>query len=254
MPYASSTPPSSPAYFVGGTQATFESASGDDSHPEEVPRTLPLQVYMAAPVGPAAETAVITAASPSAPPPEQRVYPFTVTLQNERTQLHITQAMGEKAIKAIVDGAPAEDATPEDLQCYQYLLWQESIKLKEQERILAERRRQASISRARRADLSVQSSGRSQPSRDRPRYLRILEGARTTVTRNLENSFMSLDDGGIPIPKTATGALMSVATYLQATQPPENDPRAALHRQQIKFVSMAGAEQFQKNHHNQLQL
>ena len=47
---------------------------------------------------------------------------------------------------------------------------------------------------------------------------------------------------GVPIPKTATGALMSVATYLQATQPPENDPRAALHRQQIRFVSIAGAE------------
>ena len=53
---------------------------------------------------------------------------------------------------------------------------------------------------------------------------------------------MSLDEGGVPIPKTATGALMSVATYVQATQPPEDDPRAALHRQQTKFVSMAGAE------------
>ena len=35
---------------------------------------------------------------------------------------------------------------------------------------------------------------------------------------------------------------MSVSTYLQATQPPEDDPRAALHRRQIKFISMAGAE------------
>ena len=85
---------------------------------------------MTVPTGLAAGTAVITAASPSATPPGQRVYPFTVTLQNGRTQLHITQAMGEKAIKAIADGAPAEDATAEDLQCYQYLLWQESMKLK----------------------------------------------------------------------------------------------------------------------------
>ena len=102
--------------------------------------------------------AIITAASPSAPP-EPRTYPFTVSLQNGRTQLHITQAMGEKAVKAITDGAPAEDATAEDLQCYQYLLWQESLKLKEQERTLAERRRQASLSSARRAELSIQSSG-----------------------------------------------------------------------------------------------
>ena len=194
------------------------------------------------PAGPSMAAAVITAATPSAPPPEPRTYPFTVTLQNGRTQLHITQAMGEKAVKAVADGAPAEDATAEDLQCYQYLLWQESLKLKEQERVLTERRRQASLSSARRAELSVQSSGRSQPSRDRPRLLRMPNGARTAVTRNLEESFMSLDEEGIPIPKTATGALMSVATYLQATQPPEDDPRAALHHQQIKFVSMVGTK------------
>ena len=63
---------------------------------------------------------------------------------------------------------------------------------------------------------------------------------RNNVTRNLEASFMSVDEQGIPIPKTASGVLMSVATYLQATQPPESDPRAALHRQQIKFLSTMG--------------
>ena len=68
------------------------------------------------------------------------------------------------------------------------------------------------------------------------------EGARNNVTRNLESSFMSLGEEMVPVPKTATGALMSVATYLQATQPLENDPRVALHRQQIKFINMAGAE------------
>ena len=56
--------------------------------------------------------------------------------------------MGEKAVKAVVDGAPAEDATAKDLQCYQYLLWQESVKLKEQERVLAERKKQTSLKRA----------------------------------------------------------------------------------------------------------
>ena len=33
---------------------------------------------------------------------------------------------------------------------------------------------------------------------------------------------------------------MSVATYLKATQPPNSDPNAALHRQQIKSLHMAG--------------
>ena len=137
MPYASSTPPSNHARFVGGTQANYESDFGDHSDPEEIPRLLPMQVYMTVPTGPAAGpaagaaagtapgpavgiaalTATATAASPSTPP-GQHTYPFTVTLQNGRTQLHITQAMGEKAVKSIADGAPAEDATPKDLQCY----------------------------------------------------------------------------------------------------------------------------------------
>ena len=54
---------------------------------------------------------------------EQHTYPFTVTTPNGRTQLHITQAMGEKAIKAVVKGVVPEDAAAEDLLCYQYLLW-----------------------------------------------------------------------------------------------------------------------------------
>ena len=105
-------------------------------------------------VAAAARTAAAnTEAEVNAPPNggAQPNYPYVVTLQNGRTQLHINQAMGEKAIKAVADGQPAADATPEDLACYQYLLWQESLKLEAAKAELAARRSQASISSVRQA-------------------------------------------------------------------------------------------------------
>ena len=65
-------------------------------------------------------TDATTGAAANAPPNggAQPNYPYVVTLQNGRTQLHIDQAMGEKAIKGVADGHPAADATAEDLACY----------------------------------------------------------------------------------------------------------------------------------------
>ena len=42
----------------------------------------------------------------------------------------------------------------------------------------------------------------------------------------------------IPVPKTAQGALTSVAAYLKATQPSDGDPNATLHRQQIRSLNL----------------
>ena len=62
---------------------------------------------------------------------------------------------------------------------------------------------------------------------------------RACFTRNLESSYMSEDAEGILVPKTASAALMSIGTYLQLTQPPEGDPRANVHKQQIKALKLA---------------
>ena len=63
------------------------------------------------------------------------------------------------------------------------------------------------------------------------------EYERAQITRNL--SFMTEDADGIPVPKTAAGALFSVGAYLKALQPPADDPAAALHRQQLKSLALA---------------
>ena len=62
---------------------------------------------------------------------------------------------------------------------------------------------------------------------------------RVGATRNLESPYVTEDTEGIPVPKTTSAALMSIGTYLQLTQPPEGDPRANVHRQQIKALKLA---------------
>ena len=61
---------------------------------------------------------------------------------------------------------------------------------------------------------------------------------RARATRNLESSYVTEDAEGIPVPKTTSGALMSIGTYLQLTQPPKGDPHANVHKQQIKALKL----------------
>ena len=61
---------------------------------------------------------------------------------------------------------------------------------------------------------------------------------RIAATRNLESSYLTEDAEGIPVPRTTSAALMSIGTYLQLTQPPEGDPRANVHRQQVRALKL----------------
>ena len=61
---------------------------------------------------------------------------------------------------------------------------------------------------------------------------------RAGATHNLESSYITEDAEGIPVPKTASAALMSIGTYLQLTQPPEGDPRANVHKQQMRALKL----------------
>ena len=62
---------------------------------------------------------------------------------------------------------------------------------------------------------------------------------RLAATRNLESSYLSEDTKGIPVPRTASAALMSIGAYVQLTQPPEGDPRSNVHKQQMRALKLA---------------
>ena len=129
---------------------------------------------------------------------------------------------------------PPAEPTREEMMAYQYLVWKENEKLLHEKADLARRKELADASSARRAAYSFSSSGPNVTQdnrRSRPRINLMTDAERAVATRNLDSSIMTEDADGIPIPRTASGALMSLSTYLRATQPPEGDPRAALHRQ-----------------------
>jgi hypothetical protein len=52
---------------------------------------------------------------------------------------------------------------------------------------------------------------------------------------------MAVDHDGIIIPKTPEAAVLAVMMYLQSTQPPDNDPRAAIHRSALRGLGIMGA-------------
>ena len=134
-------------------------------------------------------------------------------------------------------------ATQEELQAYHYLLSKKNtemtrrLQLMEEERQqLDERKRLADISSQRRAELSAihgaNSTGRTphrSTHRAATRLTRVSDADRSEMTKNLESSFMSLDENGNVIPKTPTAAVLAVATYLQLTQPPEGDQIGRAH-------------------------
>ena len=67
----------------------------------------------------------------------------------------------------------------------------------------------------------------------------MTDAERAGATRNLKSSYVTEDTEGIPVPKTTSAALMSIGTYLRLTQPPEGDPRANVHKQQIRALKLA---------------
>jgi hypothetical protein len=51
---------------------------------------------------------------------------------------------------------------------------------------------------------------------------------RKNIIRDSDLSFMTVERSGNIIPKTAEAAIVAARTYLMATQPATDDPRAAL--------------------------
>jgi hypothetical protein len=64
--------------------------------------------------------------------------------------------------------------------------------------------------------------------------------------KSLESDFMVIDHEGNIIPKTPEATVLAVTTYLQFTQPPEDDSRAAIHRSALHGLGIVGAAIAQK--------
>jgi hypothetical protein len=78
---------------------------------------------------------------------------------------------------------------------------------------------------------------------------------RQSLSKNLDSSFLSVDEQGNIIPKTLEAALVAAQTYLYTTRPSPGDPREHMHRAALQGLKMVGnkltakEEEAHRGHH-----
>jgi hypothetical protein len=63
---------------------------------------------------------------------------------------------------------------------------------------------------------------------------------RRNISRNLDSSFLSVDEQGNIMPKTPEAALVAVQTYMYTTQPNPGDPTEHMHRAALHGLRLVG--------------
>jgi hypothetical protein len=63
---------------------------------------------------------------------------------------------------------------------------------------------------------------------------------RRNLSRNLDSSFLSVDEWGNIMPKTPEEALVAAQTYLYTTQPNPEDPREHMHQAALQGLRLVG--------------
>jgi hypothetical protein len=115
---------------------------------------------------------------------------------------------------------------------YQYALHHQGrCLLQERQEIKARHASASATSRALRAERNNASYTKNERHHRRVSRVDNMDyNERSILARNLESSFISIDERGNIILKTPEAALVAVQTYLLTTQPTLDDPRAGMHR------------------------
>jgi hypothetical protein len=125
---------------------------------------------------------------------------------------------------------------------YHYALRQQSKQLAK-ERIEIQKRRDLAIEASAayhraRSDASYTNSRRHR--RHGSRFENLEYSERQSLSRNLDSSFLSVDEQGNIIPKTPEAALVAAQAYLHTTRPNLGDPREHMHRAALQGLKMVG--------------
>jgi hypothetical protein len=124
---------------------------------------------------------------------------------------------------------------------YHYALRQQAKQLAK-ERIEIQKRKDSAIAAsdaARRARSDASYTNRRHH-RHGSRYENLRYSERQSISKNLDSSFLSVDDQGNIIPKTPKAALVAAQAYLYTTRPNPGDPREHMHRAALNRLKMVG--------------
>jgi hypothetical protein len=125
---------------------------------------------------------------------------------------------------------------------YHYALRQQS-NLLAKERIEIQKRRDSAIAASdayhkARSDASYMNNKRHH--RHGSRYENLEYSDRQSLSKNLDSSFLSVDEQGNIIPKTPEAALVAAQAYLHTTRPNPGDPREHIHWAALQGLKMVG--------------
>jgi hypothetical protein len=134
------------------------------------------------------------------------------------------------------------DASKNMLLGYHYTLRQQSKQLAK-ERIEIQKRKDSAITASAayhkaRSDASYTNSRRH--CRHGSRFENLEYSERQSLSKNLDSSFLLVNEQGNIIPKTPEAALVAAQTYLYTTRPSPGDPREHMHRATLQGLRMVG--------------
>jgi hypothetical protein len=134
------------------------------------------------------------------------------------------------------------DASKNILLGCHYALRQQSKQLAK-ERIEIQKRKESAITASiayhkARSDASYTNSKKHH--RHGSRFENVKHSERKSLSKNLDSSFLSVNEQGNIIPRTPKAALVAAQTYLYATRPSPGDPREHMHRAALQGLRMVG--------------
>jgi hypothetical protein len=149
-----------------------------------------------------------------------------------------------RIIKTAVEDCTSipNNASKNMLLGYHYALRQQS-KLLAKDRIEIKKRKDSAIAasdaaRKARSDASYTNAKRHH--RHRSRYENLEYSDRQSLSKNLDSSFLSVNEQGNIIPTTPKAALVAAQAYLHTTRPNPGDPREHMHRAALNRLKMVG--------------
>jgi hypothetical protein len=155
-----------------------------------------------------------------------------------------------RAIRTAVDyGTPIPPNSSKDMLLgYHYALRQQAKQLAK-EKIEIQKRKDSAIatsSAARRARSDASHTNPRRNHRHGSRYENLEYSKRQSISKNLNSSFLSVDEQGNIIPKTPEVALVAAQAYLFTTRPSPGDPREHMHRAALNGLKMVGNKLLEK--------
>jgi hypothetical protein len=147
-----------------------------------------------------------------------------------------------RIIRAAVEhGTPIPSNSSKDvLLGYHYALRQQAKQLVK-EKIEIQQRKESAIAAsnaARRARSDASHTNARRNRRHGLRYENLEYSERQSISKNLDSSFLSVDEQGNIVPKTPEAALVAAQAYLLTTRPSPGDPREHMHRVALNGLNM----------------